>query len=75
MLVTILHQYPFVQGWLTVKVLLLAVYIALGTMALKRGRTRAAQVTCYALALLVFAFIASVALAHNPWGAFATLFS
>ncbi|MEO5623407.1 MAG: SirB2 family protein, partial [Dokdonella sp.] len=47
MLVTILHQYPFVQAWLTVKVLLLVVYIVLGTIALKRGRTRAMQVTCY----------------------------
>ena len=75
MLVTIVHQYPFVQGWLTVKVLLLVAYIVLGTLALKRGRTRAAQVTCYFAALLVFAFIASVALAHNPWGVFATLFS
>ena len=75
MLVTILHQYPFVQGWLTVKVLLLAVYIVLGTLALKRSRTRAGQVACYIAALLVFAFIASVALAHNPWGVFAALFS
>ena len=75
MLVTILQQYPFVQGWLTVKVLLLVVYIVLGTLALKRGRTRAGQVTCYFAALLVFAFIASVALAHSPWGVFATLFS
>src|SRR6185295_4981010 len=40
MLVTILHQYPFVQAWLTVKVLLLVVYIVLGTFALKRARTQ-----------------------------------
>ena len=32
MLVTILHQYPFVQSWLTVKVLLLVVYIVLGML-------------------------------------------
>lgn len=75
MLLTNLHQYPFVQGWLTVKVLLLVVYVVLGTLALKRGRTRAAQVTCYFAALLVFAFIVSVARAHNPWGALAALFS
>ena len=31
MLVTILHQYPFVQAWLTVKVLLLVVYVVLGS--------------------------------------------
>jgi uncharacterized membrane protein SirB2 len=66
MLVTILRQYPFVQSWLTVKLLLLIVYIMLGTLALKRARARAMQVTCYFAALLVFAFIVSVARAHNP---------
>lgn len=75
MLVTILHQYPFVQSWLTVKVLLLVVYIVLGTFALKRGRKRATQVTCYFAALFVFAFIVSVARAHNPWGLLLALFS
>jgi uncharacterized membrane protein SirB2 len=68
MLVAILHQYPFVQAWLTAKVLLLVVYIVLGTLALKRGRTRGVQVACYFAALLVFAFIVSVARAHDPRG-------
>ena len=40
MLATMLHQYPFVHGWLTVKVLLLVVYVVLGSYALKRGATR-----------------------------------
>jgi len=31
-------QYPFEQPWLTAKVLALIVYIALGTIALKRGK-------------------------------------
>jgi uncharacterized membrane protein SirB2 len=68
MLVSILHAYPFVQHWLTVKVLLLVVYILLGTLALKRGRTRAVQVAAYFAALFVFAFIISVARTHDPWG-------
>ncbi len=68
LLVMILHQYPFVQAWLTVKVLLLVVYIVLGTLALKRGRTRTIQATCYFAALAVYLFIVSVAVAHNPWG-------
>lgn len=68
MLVTILHQYPFVQTWLTAKVLLLVVYIVLGTFALKRGRTRGVQVACYFAALAVFLFIASIARAHDPRG-------
>ncbi len=68
MLVTILHQYPFVQAWLTAKVLLLVVYIVLGTFALKRGRTRRVQVGCYFTALFVFAFIVTIARAHDAWG-------
>ena len=68
MLVTILHQYPFVHAWLTAKVLLLVVYIVLGTLALKRGRTRRVQVVSYFAALFVFAFIVTIARAHDAWG-------
>lgn len=70
MLVTILHQYPFVQGWLTVKVLLLVAYIVLGTLALKRATSRGGRAICYVAALAVFLFIVSVARAHHPLGIF-----
>ena len=69
MLVTILHQYPFVQAWLTVKVCLLVVYVVLGTFALKRGRTPRVRATCFFAALTVYAFIISVAIQHHPLGA------
>lgn len=68
MLVAILHQYPFVQGWLTVKVCLLVVYIVLGSFALKRGRTQRVQEGYLILALAVYGFIIGVALAHHPRG-------
>jgi uncharacterized membrane protein SirB2 len=68
MLATLLHQYPFVHGWLTAKVLLLVLYVLLGTWALKRGRTQAIRTTCYVAALLVFLFIVSIARAHHPLG-------
>jgi uncharacterized membrane protein SirB2 len=68
MLATILHQYPFVHGWLTVKVLLLVLYVVLGSFALKRGSTRAVRVACWCTALLVFAVIVTVARAHHPLG-------
>jgi uncharacterized membrane protein SirB2 len=68
MLVTILHQYPFVHAWLTVKVLLVVVYVVLGTLALRRARTRTARAWCYAAALAVFVFIVGVARAHHPLG-------
>jgi len=72
-LTTIIHQYPFVQAWLTVKVVLLVVYIVLGVFALRRGRTRAIRATCFGAALLVFLFIVSVARAHDPLGIFMNL--
>ena len=71
MLATLLHQYPFVHGWLTTKVLLLVVYIGLGTFALKRGSTRNIRIACWLAALLVYGFIVSVARAHHPAGIFA----
>ena len=71
MLVTVLHQYPFVNAWLTVKILLLTLYVALGSFALKRGRSRATRLTCYMTALALYLFIASVARAHDPLGFFA----
>jgi len=73
MLVTILHQYPFVQAWLTVKVLLLVVYIVLGTFALRRAPTRKGRALFYCAALAVYLFIASVARAHAPLGVFTWL--
>lgn len=68
-LMGLIHQYPFVQRWLTVKVILVAVYIVLGSLALKRARTRRARLVCAIAALLVFGLIVSIARTHNPWGA------
>ena len=74
MLATMLHQYPFVHGWLTAKVLLLVVYVVLGSYALKRGATRDRQgAGAFVAALLVYGFIISVARAHDPRGVFALL--
>ena len=64
----VLQQYPFVQGWLTAKVLALVVYIILGSLALKPGRPQPLRVACYLAALAVFGYIVSVARAHDPWG-------
>jgi len=73
MLATIIHQFPFVQGWLTAKVLLLVVYVVLGSFALKRGRTRVVRTSCWVAALLVYLFIVSIARAHHPLGIVALL--
>ncbi len=73
LLTMIIHQYPFVQAWLTTKVLLLVVYIALGVLALRRGRTRRSRAAFFVAALAVFLFIVGVAVAHSPLGVFAFL--
>ncbi len=70
MLVAILHQYPFVHAWLTVKVVLLVAYIVLGVFALRRAPTRRARAACFIGALAIYAFIISVARAHHPLGFF-----
>lgn len=70
MLMTIVQQYPFVHHWLTVKVVLLAAYIVLGSFALKRAKTKGARIGYMIGALGVFLFILSVAYAHNPLGVF-----
>ena len=66
-----LRQYPFVDAWLTVKVLALVAYIVLGMIALKRGRTPAIRRMAFLAAAIVFFFIVSVARTHSPAGVFA----
>lgn len=68
MLATILQQFPFVNGWLTAKVLLLALYIVLGSIALKRGKTRRARVLALAGALVTYGYIVGVARSQHWLG-------
>lgn len=66
MLTTIIQQYPFVNGWLTAKVLGLVAYVVLGSIALRRGRTLRTRAWALAGALLSVAYIVSTAL-HHDW--------
>ena len=59
-------QYPFVQAWLTAKVVALVAYIILGTIALKRGKTKTVRLSAFLAALVVFAYIVKVALTRQP---------
>lgn len=52
---------PLRQPWLLAKILGLLAYIGLGTLALKRGKTKAARIKAFIAALGVFAYIAAVA--------------
>ncbi len=60
------HQYPLANGWLTAKVAGLLIYIGLGTVALKRGRTRRVRVTAWFAAQAVLFYIVAVAITRQP---------
>lgn len=57
-----------VNGWLTAKIVGLGVYIVLGMVALRRGRTPAIRIGAAIAALLALAYIVSVALSKSAWG-------
>lgn len=61
----LLGSYPFVQNWLTAKVVLLVVYIVLGTFAIKRAKTARQRALFGIAAIIVFALI--MLIAYNPW--------
>jgi len=60
-----IQQYPFTHHWLTAKVLGLLLYIALGMIALKRGRSRRVRLLAWLAALAVFLYIVAVAVTHD----------
>ena len=64
-----IQQYPFQDAWLTAKLFALLVYIAFGTMALKRGRTKRTRAVYFVLSIATFVYIFSVARSHQaiPW--------
>ena len=62
---------PVRSPWLGTKLLLLMLYITLGSLALKRGRTATVRRLCFGAALMVYLFMATVALRHHPLGLWA----
>ncbi|MBE0613444.1 MAG: SirB2 family protein [Burkholderiales bacterium] len=64
-LALLIGQFPLVDTWLTAKILGLVAYIVLGTIALRRGRTRAVRIAAFWGALLVFAYIVAVAMTKS----------
>lgn len=72
-LVVMSGQYPPHSAWITAKIAGLLVYIGLGTVALKRGRTPALRAVAFAGALATFGWIVSVAVTRNPAGYLAGL--
>lgn len=58
---------PLGAPWLLAKIGALLVYIGLGTVALKRGRTRGVRLGAWLAALAVLLYIVSVALTKQVW--------
>lgn len=66
MLAVLIQQNPLVNSWLTAKVVGLLIYIGLGMVALRFGKTRIVKVSAWIMAQLVFFYIVLVALTKNP---------
>lgn len=57
---------PLDTPWLLAKIIALLVYIVLGSIALKRGKTQRIRLAAWLSAQAVFAYIVATALAHDP---------
>lgn len=70
LLMITIRQYPLVQAWLTVKVLLVVAYIFLGVFALRRGKTRSNRAGFFAAAVVAYGLIIGIAVSHSAFGFF-----
>ncbi len=57
---------PLATPWLAAKIIGLLLYIVLGTVALKRGKTKRTRLLAWLAAQGVFFYIVSVAVTHAP---------
>ena len=65
-LVAMIQQYPGFNIWISVKIGALLLYILLGMMAFRFGKTRKIKIISWILAQIVFFYIVLVALTKNP---------
>ena len=57
---------PLAAPWLAAKIVALLAYIVIGSVALKRGKTRRVRLAAWLTAQAVFFYIVSVAVTHDP---------
>lgn len=57
---------PLAAPWLAAKIAALLLYIAAGMIALKYGKTKRTRLIAWVAGQMVFLYIVSVALTHNP---------
>lgn len=65
-LAVIIQQNPLNDSWLTAKVAGLLIYIGLGMVALRFGKTRTIKISAWIAAQCVFIYIVLVALTKSP---------
>lgn len=65
-LVTMIQQYPGMSTWLSTKIGGLLLYIILGMMALRFGKSLKIKIISWIAAQIVFFYIVLVALTKNP---------
>lgn len=65
-LAIMIQQDPIANSWLSAKVAGLLLYIGLGMVALRFGKTRKARISAWIAAQIVFLYIVLVALSKNP---------
>ncbi len=61
-----IQQNPLEHAWLAAKIFGLLVYIGLGMVAMRFGKTRKTRIAAWVAALFVFAYIVLVALTKSP---------
>ena len=64
-LAVLTQQNPMVQHWLLAKIVLLLLYIVLGSIALKYGRSKKQKILAWVAALVVVMMIVSIARSHQ----------
>lgn len=57
---------PLEHSWLAAKIVALLAYIVIGSVALKRGKTRRIRIIAWLTAQAVFLYIVSVAVTRTP---------
>jgi len=65
-LAMIIQQSPLSDSWLTAKVIGLLLYICLGMIAMRLGKTRQTKIIAWVAAQCVFIYIVLVALTKSP---------
>lgn len=72
-MLVVMQLSPLAAPWLMVKIAALLLYIGVGMVALRFGRTKQVRISAWLLALLIAAYMVSVAYSKSPQGYFAAL--